>query len=571
MRTAAIYNFLLESTIMASLAIALLIPVRVFLRGRLGNRALCFAWLLVAIRLLCPLTLPNPVIHQIQTPYNYDQAHIRPIAGQVRVRLGDAIDRWHWNVLRSSCSSGKEYSEICVDPAYQLTDGLSYALYNGRLAHWGMYVYAAGAVGTLAWFALSNARFRRRLRKSRIEPISGDMLEMYQALCREMKAKPLPVYLADPLPGACLVGVIRPWIALPLTAGREEAMQMLRHEMWHQKARDPWWTALQLACCAVHWFNPLVWLGAYWSRMDREMKCDENVTRGMDDAGKRAYAAVLVQSAARRAQPGLPVLATGMSMPGKKLKARVSAILSGGKRLLALSVAFAVTASLLLVCAFATTDPEAPGPDPTFYDYYANAVRLDAAKYGVPAGTKMTVADADAAIERVKAVLKSDYMRMDVSEGKWTAKEDEYYLEPSEILPGLLWVSYSVECTAHEREYTAYVDKEGVLPWIGVDFPNDWDWRDENRLPMNRIPDFDRLAAFALEAAEYMAPGIQESMEGMYFLWEDHPGGANDTHLIHFIFHIVESGDREQSCGYWEMALEYKPEIRVWSFGWGNE
>jgi len=557
MRTAVIYNFLLESTIMASLAIVLLIPVCKFLRGKLGNRTICFAWLLVAIRLLCPLTLPNPIIHSIQSPYNYDQAHIRPIAGQVRVRLGDAIDRWHWNVLRSGCSSGKEYSEICVDPAYQLTDGLSYAMYNGRLAHWGMYVYAAGAVGTLGWFALSNARFRRRLRKSRIEPISGDMLEMYQALCWEMKAKPLPVYLADPLPGACLVGVIRPWIALPLTAGKEEAMQMLRHEMWHQKARDPWWMALQLACCAVHWFNPLVWLGAYWSRMDREMKCDENVTRGMDDAGKRAYAAVLVQSAARRAQPGLPVLATGMSMPGKKLKARVSAILSGGKRLLALSVAFAVTASLLLVCAFATTDPEAPGPDPTFYDYYANAVRLDAAKYGVPAQPALSITDADAALERVKTALKSDYMRMDVSEGNWTAQMLETY--PMDVLEE----GYGVTCVAHETEYIAYVRQNGVLSYIDAQYPSEWDWIDETRLPMSRVPDFDRLAAYALEAAEYMAPGIQERMEGMYFLWEEHPGGPDDVRLLRFVFRVPGEID-------WEMALEYTPEIRVWSFAQGN-
>ena len=56
MRTAVVYNFLLEANLMASIAILLMLPIRRFLRGRLGSRAIYFAWLLVAVRLLCPLT-----------------------------------------------------------------------------------------------------------------------------------------------------------------------------------------------------------------------------------------------------------------------------------------------------------------------------------------------------------------------------------------------------------------------------------------------------------------------------------------------------------------------------------
>ena len=91
MRTATVYNFLIEANIMASLAILLMIPIRKFLRPRLGSRALCFAWLLVAVRLLCPLALPNPWISEIKSPYNFDPTAIRPIAGQVKVRLQDAL------------------------------------------------------------------------------------------------------------------------------------------------------------------------------------------------------------------------------------------------------------------------------------------------------------------------------------------------------------------------------------------------------------------------------------------------------------------------------------------------
>ena len=90
MRSAFVYNFLIEANIMASIAILLMIPLRKFLRKQLGNSAICFGWLLVAVRLLCPLSIVNPLIHTIRSPFAADAA-IRPIAGQIKVRVTDAI------------------------------------------------------------------------------------------------------------------------------------------------------------------------------------------------------------------------------------------------------------------------------------------------------------------------------------------------------------------------------------------------------------------------------------------------------------------------------------------------
>ena len=66
MRSAVLFNFLIEANIMASVAIVLMIPLRKILRRKLGNTALCFGWLLIAIRLLCPAALQNPFIHELR-------------------------------------------------------------------------------------------------------------------------------------------------------------------------------------------------------------------------------------------------------------------------------------------------------------------------------------------------------------------------------------------------------------------------------------------------------------------------------------------------------------------------
>ncbi|MBR4359664.1 MAG: M56 family metallopeptidase [Clostridia bacterium] len=354
MRTATIYNFLIEANIIAGLAILLMIPIRKFFRKQLGNRALCFAWLLVAIRLLCPLALPNPLMNEIVTPFNYDQEAIRPIAGQVRVRVQDALNEAAQSTANSAKEKGMTFAEAIRTEDYRRLQGMADSIYNGSAAKTVMALYLCGMGAVTLWMAVTNIRFRMKLKKNRFEPLSGETLERYRALCARYGVKPVPVYWTDPLSGACLVGVMKPFIALPLAAGEEQALQMLRHEICHIKAKDQLWTLLTLLCCVIHWFNPLVWMAAAMSRMERELRCDDLVTRDMDDEEKRLYAGTLIQAVTRRTMPGMPVLATGMSMTGRKLKTRVGSILAGDRRRKALAVLFALAATALLVLAFGT-------------------------------------------------------------------------------------------------------------------------------------------------------------------------------------------------------------------------
>ena len=67
MRSMTVFNFLLEATVIGSVIILLVIAVRALLRDRLGSRAIYAAWLLVALRLLLPLSLPNPVMDEFRS------------------------------------------------------------------------------------------------------------------------------------------------------------------------------------------------------------------------------------------------------------------------------------------------------------------------------------------------------------------------------------------------------------------------------------------------------------------------------------------------------------------------
>ena len=344
MRSAVIYNFLIEANIMASIAILLMIPLRKLLRKQLGNSALCFGWLLTAVRLLCPLSLPNPFIHEIRPAYVYDMT-IRPIAGQIKIRLIDAITDLgtvFWRAGNQQAANEMQKAAVGVD-------------YNGYPAILA-WIWMAVCILVLLWFVFRNIQFRKALKDNRIEEISGELKEMYLQLCEERNVTPVPVYFTDPVPGACLVGILKPYIVLPVITAPKDVKNVLIHEICHLKNRDQIWGILRLLCCAIHWFNPLVWLAASMSRTDCELRCDDRVTAPMDEAERKDYANVLVLATARRNMPGIGVIATGMTMTGKRLKNRVMAIVQTRKPIRIFAGVFMTFAFACLIGAFATSE-----------------------------------------------------------------------------------------------------------------------------------------------------------------------------------------------------------------------
>lgn len=342
MRSALVFNFLIEANIMASIAILLMIPLRKFFRGKMGNSAICFGWLLIALRLLIPVSLPNPLINEIRPAYVNDTL-IRPIAGQIKVRVVDAF----FDLSEVFRRSGNHSAFVDLQ---RVATGVDYNGYPAMLA----WIWLIGCMLVLLWFGYKNIQFRKALKRNRIGELPEELKAVYDQLCQEREVKPVPVYYVDPLPAACLVGVFRPYIVLPLTIPPQDMKSVLTHEICHLRSRDHLWGMLRLFCCAIHWFNPLVWAAALMCRTDSELRCDDRVIAPMSMSERKEYANVLVLAAARKSMPGLGVMATGMTMTGKRLQNRVLTVLTGRHTKRWLTIAFAVLATLCLVAAFCT-------------------------------------------------------------------------------------------------------------------------------------------------------------------------------------------------------------------------
>lgn len=397
-RTMAVFNYLLEAALFGGLMILLLLLVRRLLRGKLGSGVIYAAWLLVAVRLLLPIALPNPVMNDLRPTYSQD-AEARPVADQIRVRFQDAAISLGGAMVRQAPEDNPQ-ERSTVASAGRMVQNIGLYTSYGWMGKWFLLMYLAGAAGVCGWMLWRNAAFLRRLKRARVGELPEAQRAAYLEVCARLGMKPLPVYQVDPLPGACLAGVFRPWIALPLSMRAEDIPLALMHELCHQQARDNLWAILRNLCCAVQWFNPLVWLGARACRTDCELACDDRVTRHLDGEGRQAYARLLVNTAARRCTPGLVVASTGMTVSGRRLKQRIAGILHSPRVRRWVCCLFALACAAALLLAFATRETSVPGTEaaPVYQQQLPDTLALAEDRYPGMTLTRQPIASPEDAL-----------------------------------------------------------------------------------------------------------------------------------------------------------------------------
>lgn len=118
---------------------------------------------------------------------------------------------------------------------------------------------------------------------------------------------------------------------MPEPYSGQELYFILKHELVHLGRGDLYAKFLFMAVCAMHWFNPLVWLMQKEAAVDMELSCDEKVIGGAAPAQKRAYTETLLATL-HKGGAGNTVLSTGFYEGKKVMKKRFQNILRRRKK-----------------------------------------------------------------------------------------------------------------------------------------------------------------------------------------------------------------------------------------------
>ncbi len=146
-------------------------------------------------------------------------------------------------------------------------------------------------------------------------------------------------------------GIVRPLIVVPESAGGwsdERRLAVLLHELAHFRRGDIITHYISQLACAIHWFNPLVWLAARRLRAESERACDDLVLT----AGTRAseYAGHLIDIVRTAGAARTPAVALPMARRSE-FEGRLLAILEPERKRHGLTPA----AVLLIVFAVAVS------------------------------------------------------------------------------------------------------------------------------------------------------------------------------------------------------------------------
>jgi beta-lactamase regulating signal transducer with metallopeptidase domain len=137
--------------------------------------------------------------------------------------------------------------------------------------------------------------------------------------------KTVPLLVSQQLSSPVTVGVFRPRIVLPqsfvaASAGLREAV--LWHELSHVSRRDVAGRWLAAITCAVHWFNPIVWLAARNLRRECECASDEAVVNS--GVARSSYARHLLSLAEATAPQPASLVTLGLG--ASELRLRIEAL-----------------------------------------------------------------------------------------------------------------------------------------------------------------------------------------------------------------------------------------------------
>lgn len=121
-----------------------------------------------------------------------------------------------------------------------------------------------------------------------------------------------------------IVGFLRPVLVLPedmwnLEADiseKEETAFILKHELIHLKRHDAFVKWMLAITCALHWFNPIIWIMQKNAAIDMELSCDELVVQGKAFSVRKAYTETLLSTLHKNQSP--KVLLTTQFYGGKE-------------------------------------------------------------------------------------------------------------------------------------------------------------------------------------------------------------------------------------------------------------
>ena len=317
---------LFQMSVAGGVLILFIVVIRALAIHRLPKTTFLALWMIAALRLLLPFSIPLPFNIHIGLDVFSDVVQELPSGNIASTLPGDS------------------------PPSYDIGT----AVPSPATEHISTFeiLWLVGVLLLALYFFISYFRSMRKFRMS----IPDNTPYIQNWLTAHQISRPLVVRSSDLISSPLTYGILHPVILLPKKLDRNDQAALkyvLTHEYVHIRRFDAITKILFAAVLCIHWFNPFVWVMYVLANRDIELSCDAWVIRMMGEKKRSSYALMLIKMEERR--NGMSALWNHF---GKNaISERIEAIMKFKKTsILACTLALALIAGATTAFAAARTD-----------------------------------------------------------------------------------------------------------------------------------------------------------------------------------------------------------------------
>ena len=311
----------------SSVLIILVLAVRGWFRKRMKAKAVYALWLIVLVRLLCPVNFGELSFNLLSLAEEGKAQVEERLAEQPAAQLTEQTDKaeqvFSGMVHTLPDTAMVSYASVTdgareTEPVEAENIGFTFPKMSWQQVL--TVVWIAGAIVVALIILSVNISFSTTL---------GMFRKELPLLAKKGRGKKeLSVYVADGIYSSCLYGVVRPSIYLNQDEMNEqEKTYCVEHEYSHYLQGDMVWSLCRTLCLILHWYNPLVWVAVMLSKKDAELACDERTIERLGEEERFSYGHTLVELAADQSRAvQIFGMATLMASDKKEVIERVKAI-----------------------------------------------------------------------------------------------------------------------------------------------------------------------------------------------------------------------------------------------------
>lgn len=365
---------ILKITLFADLLIGLVWLLSIFLGSGSGYRWRKLVWLILALRLLIPVSVSFADISErlpllrvslpaaeekqgdLQSPE--EEIEAGPAAGTGTVPKALSPAAGNENAADSAAENARQAESIQSSEGVRRTEDIRQmeelpqkedTMTHGRLPS-GLFLACIWLAGLLitARFHISQYLHTRKCILEAARPCRDKRTDLLaQRLFQDYGIKKaIPILVSDDVFTPMVTGYRSPVLLIDRNScNAPELEAMLRHELCHYKYGDLWYKLLMVAVCDIYWFNPVLRIMKRMAFFDVECVCDSRAAGNMDPEEKKRYGSMLI----KLAQGNGTSYTAGFSSGKKTMKERLNNLFTDKKKKTGYFAAFVLLAAVLFL------------------------------------------------------------------------------------------------------------------------------------------------------------------------------------------------------------------------------